>query len=236
MWICDVNGVLIDSTAVVRAAFAATAARYGLSFDEADFRRVKGFPVIEAYRRLDPAGHAPARCAFHLAYVREHIKEIRAFQHVPEVLAAAKAAGVRIGAATSHGETAEACLVNNGLYQFIDCLVTQEEVKRSKPFPDAILRVLTLLGVQAESRDIAAALCVGDAVVDIEAGKAAGVRTIGVTYGVSSPAEIIGAEPDDTIHSFLEMRRFLRLPTPKYSPWRSRSSLSHLDGRVGVKP
>ncbi len=207
VWICDVNGVLIDSTALVRQAFVATAIRYRFAFDEPDFQRIKGLWLLEAYRRLDPSGDPPSRRAFHLHYLRDRVADVQAFPGVRETLAAARAAGIRIGAATSQGEIAEGALVSTGLYPLIDCLVTQEEVRRPKPHPDALLRVLTLVPGDA--------LHLGDTVEDIAAGKAAGVQTIGVTYGLSREAEIKAAAPDHIIHSFHEMRAWFE-PRPSH--------------------
>lgn len=211
LWICDVNGVLIDAVTIVRHAFTATAAKYGFRFGEEEFRAIKGVWLLDAYRKLDPGCDSHTRRAFHLRYVRERLAEVRAYPGVPETLAAARAAGVRIGGATSHGEIAEACLVQTGLYPLLDCLVTQEEVRRPKPHPEAVLRVLQLLGGDPERRGTNA-LYVGDTVEDIEAGAAAGVVTIGVTYGISQQAEIRAASPDHVIHSFLDMHAWLRAP------------------------
>jgi phosphoglycolate phosphatase-like HAD superfamily hydrolase len=136
------------------------------------------------------------------------VTEVAACPGVRDMLRAAREAGVRIGAATSHGEIAEACLVTTGLYPLIDCLVTQEEVARPKPQPDALLRVLTLLA--EPGRDPRhTALCVGDTPEDIEAGRAAGVRTVAVTYGMSDEREMRSARPDLIIHSFGEMQAWL---------------------------
>lgn len=205
IWICDVNGVLLDSTAIVREAFAATAAHYGFSCRAREFGAVKGCWLLEAYRRLDAGGDPRARRAFHLGYVRERIVGVLAYPDVRDTLAAARVAGVRIGAATSHGEIAEAGLVASGLYPLIDCLVTQEEIARPKPHPDAVLRVLALLGAAVRDPRLAA-VHIGDTREDIEAGRAAGLRTIGVTYGVSPENEIEAAAPDETIAAFAEMR------------------------------
>jgi phosphoglycolate phosphatase-like HAD superfamily hydrolase len=46
---------------------------------------------------------------------------------------------------------------------------------------------------------------VGDTVADIEAGRAAGVRTVAAAYGISSEAELRDAKPDNVIHGFREM-------------------------------
>jgi phosphoglycolate phosphatase-like HAD superfamily hydrolase len=87
-------------------------------------------------------------------------------------------------------------------------LVTQEEVRRPKPHPEALLRACALCGGDADDpREHS--ICVGDTRLDIEAGKAAGVRTIGVTYGISTPAEIAAAQPDHVIDAFTRMRAFV---------------------------
>ncbi len=209
IWICDVNGVLVDSKLTVYQAFSATATRYRFSFTERDFQRAKDRPLLDAYRVLDPGSDPYVLREFHLCHVRDRIANVRAFPGVREVLSAARAAGIRVGAATADGETAEAALVDNGLYPFIDCLVTQQEVKRAKPHPDLLLRILRLFGVDRHIPDEEDVVCVGDTASDIEAGRAAGVRTIGVTYGVSLESEIRAAEPDYIITSFDEMRQFL---------------------------
>jgi HAD superfamily hydrolase (TIGR01509 family) len=208
LWICDVNGVLVDSSAIVREAFAATAARYGFTPSANAVGAIKGLGLLDAYHRLDPGGDVHIRRAFHLRYVRERVGELRAFPRVRETLSAARAAGIRIGAATSHGEIAEACLVSTGLYALLDCLVTQEEVRRPKPHPDGILRVLTLLGDGLHDPR-STAIHIGDLAEDVQAGKAAGIGTIGVTYGLAAESEIRAAEPDYVIHAFDEMHAWI---------------------------
>jgi HAD superfamily hydrolase (TIGR01549 family) len=208
VWLCDVNGVLIDSIALVRDAFAATARRFRIPLQEDGLRRVNGHVLPEAYRLLDPSGDPVASSRFHLTYLRERLAEMRAYDDVLETLAAAKAAGVRIAAVTSYGEIAEAALVHTGLYQSIDFLVTQEEVPRAKPYPDALILALTLLGRRGESRD-RNALYVGDTVIDVQAGKAAGLRTIAVTCGAAGEAELRSAQPDDVIDRFGAIRALL---------------------------
>jgi phosphoglycolate phosphatase len=210
-WICDVHGVLVDSTTVVRDAFAATAARYRLSISDRQFHAVKGLCLAEAYRRLDPGGDAQTRSAFHRQYVHERIAEVRAFHGVRETLVAARAMGIRIGATTCHGALAEAALATTGLYSLIDGLVTQDEVLRPKPHPDSILKTLLLLGgVPGESH----AIHIGDTAEDIAAGKAAGVLTVGATCGVSTEAEIRAAGPDYVIEAFADMWAWLRTAEP----------------------
>jgi HAD superfamily hydrolase (TIGR01509 family) len=217
LWICDVNGVLIDSSHLVREAFAATAARWGFAVGDRAFQRVKGLWLLEAYRVLDPGGDAAQRRQYHVSYIRERIAEVRAYPDVAPTLAAAKARDVRVAATTSHGEIAEACLVASGLYPYVDCLVTQEEVKHPKPDPESIHVILRLFGAPPPNCGSPRPLHVGDTAPDIVAGKAAGIRTVGVTYGLSDEAEIAAAMPDAVIRSFDGMRQFLpgRVPAER---------------------
>jgi HAD superfamily hydrolase (TIGR01509 family) len=213
LWICDVHGVLVDSTAVVREAFAATAARYRFPCGEAELHEVKGLGLVEAYGILDPGGDTYTRRAFHVQHVRARIDAMPAFAGVRDTLAAARARGIRVGAATSHGEIAEACLVNTGLYPLIDVLVTQEEVRRPKPHPDSILRAIHLLG--GDPRDTRLeALHIGDTAADVVAGKRAGILTVGVTCGMSDGAEMRLAGPDYVVDAFHEMRWWLPASSP----------------------
>jgi HAD superfamily hydrolase (TIGR01509 family) len=196
-----VNGVLLDAASLMKQAFMATAERGGFPFTEPDFHVVKSLWLLDAYRLLDPRGDAFARREFHVRYCRARAAEVRAYPGVRDVLTRARAAGVRIAAATSHGAMAEACLVATGLYPLIDCLLTQEEVKRPKPDPEVILRILNLFDIQPHetASDV---IYVGDTPADVQAGQAARVRTVGTTYGLSSDAEIRRARPDVVIHAF----------------------------------
>jgi phosphoglycolate phosphatase-like HAD superfamily hydrolase len=248
-WICDVNGVLIDSIALVREAFLATAMHFGFAVPEDCLRRTNGHPLAGAYRIMDPCGDSSARVKFHLGYVRERLATVHAFSGVSDTLAMAKRAGVKVAAVTSHGEFAEGCLVHTGLYAFIDCLVTQEEVKRPKPDPESIVLALALLRADCTTSQ-PGAVCVGDTSFDIRAGRAAGIHTVGVTYGASAEAVIRAAQPDYVIHRFDAMSAFVRIgrsaafhrtahtsadtESTRCRSWRSTRSDSR-DGRPGVQ-
>jgi phosphoglycolate phosphatase len=60
-----------------------------------------------------------------------------------------------------------------------------------KPAPDAVLRVATLLGVQASDVWV-----VGDGAQDMGAARAAGARAVGILGGFHSEARLRAAEPD----------------------------------------
>ncbi|GAB4406812.1 MAG: HAD family hydrolase [Thermodesulfovibrionales bacterium] len=72
-----------------------------------------------------------------------------------------------------------------GLSRFFDIIVGSDTTQEKKPSPLPILKVLSDLHVQP-----ADAVMVGDSNLDIDAGRAAGVTTIAVTYGYR-PIELI---------------------------------------------
>jgi phosphoglycolate phosphatase len=74
-----------------------------------------------------------------------------------------------------------------------------------KPAPDAVLRVLSDVGVPRDRT-----VMVGDGATDIQAGKAAGVMTCAVTYGFRSGDELREAGPDFVIHEFSELKNLFK--------------------------
>lgn len=65
-----------------------------------------------------------------------------------------------------------------GLSHYFDIILGSDSVDERKPSPKPLLHIMGLLKVGPEE-----AVIVGDSQFDIQAGKAAGVRTIAVTYG-----------------------------------------------------
>lgn len=74
-----------------------------------------------------------------------------------------------------------------------------------KPAPDAILRILKDLQVQA-----ADAAMVGDGTTDLRAGRAAGVTTCAVTYGYRTEEELRQAAPDFVVHAMTDIKGIFR--------------------------
>ena len=78
-----------------------------------------------------------------------------------------------------------AVLEGLGLSQYFDIIVGSDSTSERKPSPVPVLKVLSELSVNASD-----AVIVGDSNYDVDAGKAAGVTTVAVTYGYR-PREVI---------------------------------------------
>lgn len=93
-------------------------------------------------------------------------------------------------------------LDGNGLLEFFDSILGSDSVAERKPSPAPIFEVLKRADVSKEE-----AVIIGDSNFDIEAGKAAGIRTIAVTYGYRSKEYL--KEADFMIDAFGELLTLL---------------------------
>jgi phosphoglycolate phosphatase len=85
-----------------------------------------------------------------------------------------------------------------------DLVLGPESVKRMKPDPEGIIKVLTEFGLPASC-----VVMVGDSHTDIEAGKGAGTLTCGVTYGLGNKIELIQSRPDFLISNITELLNYI---------------------------
>lgn len=77
----------------------------------------------------------------------------------------------------------------NGLDGLFDAVITRDDVRRLKPHPEPILLAAQRLGLAPQE-----CLMVGDTAVDIQAGGAAGARTVGVLCGFGQERDLADAD------------------------------------------
>ena len=130
--------------------------------------RVPGDPEFDALREEFLAFYAAALCV-----------HSRLFDGVAPLLAELDARGVRWGIVTNKPARFTDPLVQQlGLSARAACVVSGDTTAHAKPHPDPLRHALRLAGIAAQH-----AIYVGDDQRDIEAGRAAGLRTIAVGYG-----------------------------------------------------
>lgn len=126
--------------------------------------------------------------------VASHDEMVTAFPGAKSLIRTLARKGYKLGVVSSK----KTDLVEHGLEIFgmrdkIKVIIGEEDVKNPKPDPEGILEAMRIL-------DSKKALYVGDGVGDIEAGKNAGIDTIGVLYS-DRKEQILAAEPTYIIHS-----------------------------------
>ena len=195
----DLDGTLVDSIELImgsmRHAFDGYAAR--VPTDD-EWRALIGRPLVDSFREFvqDDAEieHLIGRYREH--QLTHHDRLVRPYDGIVEVIRAFADAGHPMALVTSKADwLAERALKHVGLDAAIPVIVGCDSCTRHKPHPEPVQRALTLLRSAADH-----AIFVGDSPHDIEAGRAAGVYTIGVTWGAFSREEMARAGADLVIH------------------------------------
>jgi pyrophosphatase PpaX len=206
----DVDGTLLDTTEFIYGGFDHTLAAHGHPPPErAAYSRVMGKSLELCYTELAPGGDPVLMCETHRTWQAGNLHLALAYSDADRVLRALRDAGLRLAAITSRSaRTSLRTLELAGLAVYLDLVLSAEDVTAIKPDPAPLLLALERLGVPP-----GAALMVGDTDADILAGRAAGVRTVGVTYGFHG-RDIAVAGPDMTIDRLADLLPLV-LPTAR---------------------
>lgn len=192
----DCDGTLVDGQASICAAMEAAFAELALPVPHRNaIRRAVGLSLPQAARRLLPDHDSATHHAVAEAYKR-HFRAAREagelsqplFAGMADVLDALRGAGWKLGVATGMSDRGLAhCLATHGLTGHFVTLQTADR-HPSKPHP-AMLEA-ALFDAAAEP---AQAVMIGDTVFDIDMGRAAGVRAVGVDWGYHEAEELLRA-------------------------------------------
>ena len=126
---------------------------------------------------------------------------VRLFPHVLETIKALHDRGLQLAICSSRGRpTLEGFVKTFHLEHYVSMVVSANDVERHKPHPEPVQKILAALGVAPGE-----AVVVGDASYDILMGRAAGCRTVGVTYGNQSAADLRAAGADVLIDDFAQL-------------------------------
>lgn len=132
-------------------------------------------------------------------YAPQHIE---VFDGVKETLEWLAGRGIEMAIATSRGRNSLGKILEvHGLSGYFNERVTADDGIKAKPAPDMVLALLERMGRRSDET-----LVVGDTTFDIDMGKGAGCRTLGVSYGNHSAEMLATSSPDWISDDF----RFIR--------------------------
>jgi phosphoglycolate phosphatase len=195
----DLDGTLIDTPRGIVETFAAAFASMDLEpRDPAAIRATIGRPLEEAFSRLMGVPLDDGLVAHGVKQYQVFFKELvlpRAttlvFPGVLDGLATLRDQGFALAVATTKFyASADALLKAAGLRHEFSVVVGGDQVTRPKPNPEMGLLIMRQLGISAER-----SVMVGDTTHDLLMAKAAGMRSVAVTYGVHSVAELKSSDP-----------------------------------------
>lgn len=189
----DLDGTLINSIDHIIACWQETVRTcLGREITREELLPTLGRALLECFEEMAPGRSEEMREVYRAHQKSTHDTMVTLVPGTREALDRLRDAGLTLGVVTSKGlPVASEGLNLFGLMPYFSTLVTYEDTTRHKPNPAPLLVAVERLGI-----DPARMLYIGDAVVDIQAGKAAGMRTAGVLWGAGDRDSLIVAQPD----------------------------------------
>lgn len=205
----DVDGTLVDSQADILGAMAAAFDHAGLARpDRSAVLSIVGLSLEVAMRRLAPAA-SEADVTEMVEVYKDSYASLRRgkgtqlsaplYPDAREVIdELSRRSNLLLGLATGKSRRGLTHLLEG--HGLTKTFVTEQvaDFHPSKPHPSMLHAALLDSGC-----DAANAVMIGDTSFDMEMGKAAGLRTIGVTWGYHSADQLIAA--DTLIHEFAQL-------------------------------
>ena len=205
--IFDFDGTLGDTRANILLTMRMTLSKLGLpEKDDDTIGATIGIPLGEGFLQMFPdlTSEQEDLCTrTYRAIFEENKKDLvpALFPHVKETLAALKDRGYILTVASSRSSASlNGFLRDMGIADCISFVLGADNVEKAKPHPEPVLRTLAEFGV-----DASAAVVVGDMPVDIQMGRAAGAKTVAVTYGNASRKALEDAGADIIIDNFSKL-------------------------------
>jgi pyrophosphatase PpaX len=202
----DLDGTLTDSLPLIRQTYFQVFTELQIPWGNDDVMRWIGRPLKDIAEHFAGPGAADFfveryQCYYH----RDHDRYMALFPGTMEMLKQLKLYGIKAGVVTSKGRPGTVRTVEfTGIGQYLDAVVTAHDVERHKPLPDPVFKALGMMGVGASE-----AIFIGDSHFDLEAGKAAGVRVLGVSWGLCSAGELMRYSPLGVIESWDDLWRYV---------------------------
>jgi HAD superfamily hydrolase (TIGR01509 family) len=204
----DLDGTLVDGAAAIHDAFEhALRATDMPPVERAKVAGMIGVPLRLMFRELCQVNDADAALlvrAYRARFEEMAPKLVRAapgamdaldhFSAVPHAIVTTKAV-----------EPARVVLRALGVEARFAAVIGVDTVLRPKPDPEGVRVALARLGVGASR-----AVFVGDTVMDVVAGRSAGVRTVAVANGHGDPGELEAASPDAIVPDLTRLPQAVR--------------------------
>ncbi len=142
--------------------------------------------------------------AYRAYNVENHDALIGDFPYVKEVIEALHDAGIKMGIVTTKmRKTSLRGLDRLGITDYMDAIVTIDDVEHAKPHPEPVLKAMSIMGANP-----AATMMVGDSAADIQAANSAGVISTAVAWSLKGVDVLKAYEPK---HIIYDMRDLLPL-------------------------
>lgn len=211
----DLDGTLLDSAPDLGAAAEALRAARGLSPLPLETYRAHAGSGARGMLRVafeltpEHEDYESLREEFLMAYEARMLARTRAFDGVADVLQRLQDLRLGWGVVTNKAQRFTLPIARAlPMFDSASAIVCGDTTPHAKPHPAPLLEAARRLRA-----DPADCIYVGDDLRDIQAGRAAGMRTVAARYGYLGPGAVVEAwEADAVIDSPIEVLKLLDLP------------------------
>lgn len=207
----DLDGTLLDSKECSVKATKAAFKEMGLKVpSEVVIEHYMGIPIEESFFKmseqpLDQETVAELIRIFRAYYQTYEESTLKVFPEIPHVLEILNKRKVPCFVVSSKKTAVvKRNLAAQDLVAFFEEIIGSDAVTHYKPHPEGINKV-----VAHYQFDPTKTIMIGDAIFDIQMGKAAGVKTIAVTWGSHDPKKLSEENPDALVDAPREILDFL---------------------------
>ncbi len=209
--IFDFDGTLGDSRLCsIKATKSAFQTMSLTEPSEAQIEYYMGIPIEKSFhemseRALSENEFAQLLQSFRAFYKTYENENLKIFPGTKEMLEKFTKSGLPLFVVSSKKtDVLSRNLHTLGISDNFDEIVGSDKVSHYKPHPEGIDYI-----INAHKLMRAEALMIGDAIFDLQMGKAAGVQTAAVTWGSHSTADLAAEHPDFIAHSREELTDFV---------------------------
>lgn len=192
----DLDGTVIDSGAIILASMRHAAREVlGVEVPDEQLMAAVGGPGLEAQMQALSPDRADELVTVYRAHNEPLHDELVCCAGMDAVLVQLKDEGRRLGIVTAkRRQTVELAFARIPIEHLFETVVGGDETKKHKPDPEPLLLALERLGAAPDD-----AVYVGDAPFDVKAAKAAGLYSVGVSWGGIHGRERLEAEEPDAL-------------------------------------
>lgn len=192
----DLDGTVIDSGAIILASMRHAAREVlGVEVPDEQLMAAVGGPGLEAQMQALSPDRADELVTVYRAHNEPLHDELVCCAGMDAVLVQLKDEGRRLGIVTAkRRQTVELAFARIPIEHLFETVVGGDETKKHKPDPEPLLLALERLGAAPDD-----AVYVGDAPFDVKAAKAAGLYSVGVSWGGIHGRERVEAEEPDAL-------------------------------------
>jgi pyrophosphatase PpaX len=199
----DLDGTIVDTNELIIQSFLHVFQHHSLeSVTREHIIPHMGKPLRDQFQYFSSKDNVDDMIAAYRVFnIEKHDELVKEFPYVREVIQALSAGGIRLGIVTTKmRKTTLMSLQLYGLYEFMDAIVTIDDVEHPKPHPEPVLKAVEALGSHPGNT-----LMVGDSQFDILSANEAGAVSVGVAWSLKGEQHLRGFNPAHIIHDMRDL-------------------------------